>query len=51
MLLRRTQEVRAGGGMSIHVKRTGSTWSWVRLALFAAFVVAALATGYFGLQP
>src|SRR5262249_22138549 len=36
--------------MTIHVQRTGSTGSWVRLALMIAFVAAALATGYFGLR-
>ncbi len=35
--------------MTIHVQRTGSTTSWIRIALTIAFVVAALATGYFGL--
>jgi hypothetical protein len=35
--------------MSIHVPRTGSRASWVRIALTVAFVIAALATGYFGL--
>jgi hypothetical protein len=35
--------------MSIHVSRTGSRASWVRMALMTAFVIAALATGYFGL--
>ena len=35
--------------MSIHVKRTGSTASWIRLALVIAFVVVVLVTGYFGL--
>jgi hypothetical protein len=35
--------------MSIHVARTGSSASWVRIALLAAFVIAALASGYFGL--
>ena len=37
--------------MSIHVRRTGSTWSWVLLALLLAFVVTALATSYYGLAP
>jgi hypothetical protein len=35
--------------MSIHVRRSGSRGSWVRIALVAGFVIAALATGYFGL--
>jgi hypothetical protein len=35
--------------MSIHVRRTGSRASWVRIALVVAFVIATLATGYFGL--
>ena len=37
--------------MSIRVRRTGSTWSWVRIALLLAFVVTALATSYYGLAP
>ena len=37
--------------MTIHVRRTGSTWSWIWIALLVVFVVAALATGYFGLKP
>ena len=37
--------------MSIHVRRTGSTWSWVLLALLLANVVTALATSYYGLAP
>lgn len=37
--------------MSIHVRRTGSTWSWVLIALLLAFVVSALATSYYGLAP
>jgi hypothetical protein len=35
--------------MSIHVKRTGSTMSWIRLALLIALVVVMLATSYLGL--
>ena len=35
--------------MSIHVRRTGSTGSWIRIALVAAFAVVMLATGYLGL--
>jgi hypothetical protein len=35
--------------MSIHVPRSGSRMSWVRIALVIAFVIATLATGYFGL--
>ena len=35
--------------MTIHVQRAGSAASWVRIAIMAAFVVAVLATGYFGL--
>ncbi len=37
--------------MTVHVRRTGSTWSWVRIALLVLFVVTALATGYCGLAP
>jgi len=37
--------------MSIHVRRTGSRASWLPLILAIAFVVAVLATGYFGLRP
>ena len=36
--------------MSIHVKRTGTTASWVRIALMLDFVIVVLATGYFGLR-
>ena len=36
--------------MTIHVKRTGSTGSWVRIALTLAFVITVLATGYFRLR-
>lgn len=35
--------------MSIHVSRTGSRASWVRIALMVAFMAAVLASGYFGL--
>jgi hypothetical protein len=35
--------------VTIHVSRTGSRASWVRIALTVAFVIATLATGYFGL--
>ena len=37
--------------MTIHVRRTGSTWSWIWIVLMIVFVVAVLATGYFGLKP
>ena len=37
--------------MSIHVRRTGSNWSWIFIALLIAFVVTALATSYYGLAP
>ena len=37
--------------MSIHVRKTGSTWSWILIALLIAFVVTALATSYYGLAP
>jgi hypothetical protein len=37
--------------MSIHVRRTGSRASWLALILAIAFVLVALATGYFGLRP
>jgi hypothetical protein len=36
--------------MTILVKRAGSTGSWVRLAVMVVFIVATLATGYFGLR-
>ena len=35
--------------MTIHVKQTGSTGSWVRIAITVTFVVVVLATGYLGL--
>jgi hypothetical protein len=35
--------------MSIHVRRTGSRASWVRIALLIAFTVVVLVTGYFGM--
>ena len=37
--------------MSILVRRTGSSWSWILIALLIAVVVTALATSYFGLAP
>jgi hypothetical protein len=36
--------------VTIHVRRAGSTWSWVWMALMVVFVVVVLATGYFGLK-
>ena len=36
--------------MTIHVSRTGSTFSWARIVLAIAFVITVLATGYFGLK-
>jgi hypothetical protein len=36
--------------MSIHVKRTGSTRSWVGVAAMIVLSVVVLATGYFGLR-
>jgi hypothetical protein len=35
----------------IYVRRSGSTFSWVRIILLIAFCVLVLATGYFGLKP
>ena len=36
--------------MTIHVSRTGSTLSWVKIVLAIDVVITALATGYFGLR-
>jgi hypothetical protein len=36
--------------MTIHVKRTGSTASWLRIAAMIALTIAVLATSYFGLR-
>jgi hypothetical protein len=35
--------------VTIHVRRTGSRASWVRIALLIAFTIVVLVTGYFGL--
>jgi hypothetical protein len=37
--------------MSIHVRRTGSTRSWVLILAVALFVIVGLATATFGLAP
>ena len=37
--------------MTIHVPGGGSKRSWIPILLLVMLTIAALATGYFGLQP